>query len=93
MKPKNLGYPHEIWTQRLLAKYVRENCIKEKHPDLSKINQGTISKILNASNIKTHKIRIHWSLVKEFSYLQAIDFALKTGLKFLALRCFVWIYS
>ena len=56
MKPKDFGYPHEIWTQRLLAKYVRENCIKEKHPDLSKINQGTISKILNASKIKPHKI-------------------------------------
>jgi hypothetical protein len=56
MKPKNLGYPHEIWTQRLLAKHIRENSIKEGHPDLSKINQGTISKILNASNIKPHKI-------------------------------------
>ena len=56
MKPKDLGYPHEIWTQRLLAKHIRENCIKEGHPDLSKINQGTISKILNASKIKPHKI-------------------------------------
>ena len=56
MKPKDLGYPHEIWTQRLLAEHIRENCIKEKHPDLSRINQGTISKILNASKIKPHKI-------------------------------------
>jgi transposase len=59
MKPKSLGYPHEIWTQRLLAKHIRENCIKEGHPDLSSINQGTISKILNASNIKPHKIRYY----------------------------------
>ena len=59
MKPKNLGYPHEIWTQRLLAKHIRENCIKEGHSDLSKINQGTISKILNASKIKPHKIRFY----------------------------------
>ena len=56
MKPKDLGYPQEIWTQRLLVEYIRENCITEKHPDLSKINQGTISKILNASKIKPHKI-------------------------------------
>jgi hypothetical protein len=56
MKPKDLGYPHEIWTQRLLVKHIRENCIKEGHPDLSKINQGTVSKILNASKIKPHKI-------------------------------------
>jgi len=59
MKPKDLGYPHEIWTQRLLAEHIRENCIKEKHPDLSRINQGTISKILNASKIKPHKIRYY----------------------------------
>ncbi len=59
IKPKDLGYPHEIWTQRLLAKHIQENCIKEGHPDLSKINQGTISKILNASKIKPHKIRYY----------------------------------
>ena len=59
MKPKDLGYPHEIWTQRLLVKHIRENCIKEGHPDLLKINQGTISKILNASKIKPHKIRYY----------------------------------
>ena len=59
MKPKNIGYPHEIWTQRLLAKHIRKNCIKEGHSDLSSINQGTISKILNASNIKPHKIRFY----------------------------------
>ncbi len=56
MKPKDLGYPHEIWTQRLLAEHIKENCIKEEHPDLSKINQGTISRILNASKVKPHKI-------------------------------------
>ena len=63
MKPKDLGYPYEIWTQRLLAKHIQENCIKEKHPDLSKICQGTISKILNASKIKPHKIRYYMAKV------------------------------
>jgi len=59
MKPKDFGYPHEIWTQRLLTKYVQENCVREGHPELLKISQGTISKILNASNIKPHKIRYY----------------------------------
>ena len=45
--------------RRLLAKHIQENCIKEKHPDLSKIGQGTISKILNASKIRPHKIRYY----------------------------------
>jgi len=56
-KPKDLGYPHELWSQRLLAKHIRKNCFKEGHSELSKISQGTISKIFNASNIKPHKIR------------------------------------
>ena len=63
MKPKDLGYPHEMWTQRLLAEHIRENCIKEEHPDLSKINQGTISRILNASKIKPHKISSYFAKV------------------------------
>ena len=42
-----------------LAEHIRENCIKEGHSDLSKINQGTISNILNASNIKPHKISFY----------------------------------
>ena len=53
MKPKDLGYPHEIWTQRFLAEHIRENCIKDEHPDLSSINQGTISKISQCKQDKT----------------------------------------
>jgi transposase len=56
MKPKDLKYPHELWTQQLLAKHVRDNCINEGYPEVIKISSGTISKILSASNIKPHKI-------------------------------------
>ena len=70
-KPKDLGYPHEIWSQRLLARHIRKNCIKEGHPDLSKISQGTISKILNASNIKPHKIRSYTAKVDPYFDIKA----------------------
>ncbi len=63
-KPTEFGYPHEIWTQRLLQKYIQENAIDEGYPELSKISQGTISKICNASTIKPFKIR---------SYIQKRD--------------------
>ena len=63
-KPIEFGYPHEIWTQRLLQKYIQENAIDEGYPELSKISQGTISKICNASTIKPFKIR---------SYIQKRD--------------------
>lgn len=59
MKPKDLGYPHELWTQRLLAEYIQKNCVNEGYPEMVKISSGTISKILGASNIKNikpHKI-------------------------------------
>jgi transposase len=56
MKPKELGYPHEIWTQRLLADHIRENCNDNRFEELSNISQGTVSKILNAGKIKPHKI-------------------------------------
>jgi transposase len=56
MKPKELGYPHELWTQRLLAEYIRTHCKENGFEELSNIAQGTISRILNASKIKPHKI-------------------------------------
>ena len=56
MKPKDLGYPHELWTHELLAEHIRNNCMDEGYPETVKISSGTISKILGASNIKPHKI-------------------------------------
>jgi len=55
-KPKELGYSFELWTNKLLAKHAREHCKKEEHPSLEKINRGTISKILNKSDVRPHKI-------------------------------------
>lgn len=51
-KPKELGYSFELWTNRLLAKHVREHCKKNGHPSLGKINRGTVSKILNKTDIR-----------------------------------------
>ena len=64
IKPGDVGYPHELWTQRLLAQHIRNNCMDIGYPELSNISSGTISKILSASNIKPHKIS---------SYLQQRD--------------------
>ena len=56
MKPKDLGYPHELWTHKLLAEHIRNNCIDKGYPEAIKISSGTISKFLGVSNIKPHKI-------------------------------------
>jgi len=63
-KPLDHGYPNELWTQLLLAEHIKEHCIDNGFPELSKISRGTISKILRASNVKPHKIS---------SYLAPID--------------------
>jgi len=55
-KPKELGYSYELWTNRLLAKHARQYCEEAGHPSLANISRGTVSKILQRSNVRPHKI-------------------------------------
>src|SRR5713101_5930427 len=43
-KAKELGYPHELWTTRLLARHAREHGPAEGHPCLAKLAQGTLER-------------------------------------------------
>src|SRR4030088_2343566 len=56
-KPKELGYPHEVWTTRLLADHAREHGPRQGHGCLSGLVQGTVCKILDAQEVKPHKVR------------------------------------
>ena len=58
-KPKDLGYPHELWTMRLLARHAREHAVAAGHPSLAHIVQGTVCKILTAHEVKPHKVRYY----------------------------------
>ncbi len=58
-KAKELGYPHELWTTRLLARHAREHGPAEGHPCLARLAQGTLCKILNEREIKPHKVRYY----------------------------------
>jgi transposase len=58
-KAKELGYPHELWTTRLLARHAREHAPAEGHACLGKLVQGTVSKILNEQEVKPHKVRYY----------------------------------
>lgn len=58
-KAKDHGYPHELWTTRLLARHVRDHCVAAGHACLSRLAQGTLCKILAAHAIKPHKIRYY----------------------------------
>jgi transposase len=48
-KPTQFGYPHELWTTRLLAAYARAHGPSTGHPSLANLAQGTVCKILAAA--------------------------------------------
>ena len=56
-KAKDLGYPHELWTTRLLARHARERGSAEGHACLANLAQGTVCKILDQQEVKPHKMR------------------------------------
>jgi len=58
-KAKEFGYPHELWTTRLLAQHAREHGPALGHSCLVELGQGTLCKILNNRQIKPHKVRYY----------------------------------
>jgi transposase len=58
-KAKELGYPHELWTTRLLAAHARQHGPAAGHPSLGKLAQGTVCKILAEQEVKPHKVRYY----------------------------------
>ncbi len=58
-KAKDFGYPHELWTTRLLARHAREHGPAAGHECLAKLVQGTVCKILDAHALKPHRIRYY----------------------------------
>src|SRR6059036_2104620 len=58
-KAKEHGYPHELWTIRLLARHAREHGPAAGHPSLARLGQGTVCKLLGQEEIKPHKVRYY----------------------------------
>ena len=58
-KAKDHGYPHELWTTRLLARHAREHGAAAGHECLANLVQGTVCKILGQEEVKPHKVRYY----------------------------------
>ena len=58
-KAKDHGYPHELWTTRLLARHAREHGAAAGHRCLTNLVQGTVCKILGQEEVKPHKVRYY----------------------------------
>src|SRR5262249_36965496 len=57
-KGRELGYPHELGTHRLLAAHGRRHGAAAGHPSLG-LAQGTVCKILAEHEVKPHKVRYY----------------------------------
>jgi transposase len=58
-KAKDHGYPHELWTTRLLARHAREHGVAAGHGCLANLVQGSVCKILGQEEVKPHKVRYY----------------------------------
>lgn len=58
-KPKDLGYPEELWTTARLAAHVRKHCAEAGHPSLVNLARGTVSKILSEPKLRPHKVKYY----------------------------------
>jgi transposase len=58
-KAKDFGYPHELWTTRLLASHAREQGPAQGHACLANLAQGTVCKLLGQEDVKPHKVRYY----------------------------------
>lgn len=58
-KPKDLGYPEELWTTARLSAHIQEHCVETGHPSLANLGRGTVSKILAEHKLRPHKIKYY----------------------------------
>ncbi|MDH2357026.1 IS630 family transposase [Bradyrhizobium sp. SSUT112] len=58
-KANEHGYPHELWTTRLLARHAREHGPEAGHECLARLVQGAVCKLLGQEDIKPHKVRYY----------------------------------
>jgi len=56
-KPKDCGYPHELWTLCLLAAHARCHGPGAGHACLAEVAASTVHDVLNSQPVKPHKVR------------------------------------
>ncbi len=55
-QPKDLGLAPALWSESLLARYVREHAVAAGHPSAQRVQQGTISKLLAEHALHPHRM-------------------------------------
>ena len=62
-KAKELGYPHELWTTRLLARHAREHGPAVGHDCLARLAQGTVCKFSTGRRSSHTRCATTWNAV------------------------------
>src|SRR5580693_9140274 len=62
-KAKELGYPHDLWTTRLLAAHARQHGPSAGHPSLAKLAQGTVCEIWPSKKSSRTRCATTWNSV------------------------------
>jgi len=58
-KPKDLGWAPELWTEAMLARYVREHAVVAGHPSAARVVKGTVHKLLAQQELHPQKVRYY----------------------------------
>jgi transposase len=58
-KPKELGYPYELWTYGLLTQHIRQRCETAGYPELRRLSRSKLHTILTKAKLRPHKIRYY----------------------------------
>ncbi len=58
-KAKDVGFPHELWTTRLLARHAQDHAPAAGHACLARIAQRTVCKILAGQEVRPPKVRYY----------------------------------
>jgi len=58
-KPSSFGYPQELWTTTKLQKHIQNACTEAGYPELKDVAKSKVWDILNAAEIKPHRIRYY----------------------------------
>ena len=66
-KAKDHGYPHELWTTRLLARHAREHGPAAGHECLARLVQGTVCKILGQEESSRTRCATTWNVAPSSS--------------------------
>jgi transposase len=59
VKAKDRGYPHELWTLRLLAAHARNHGPGAGHACLAELAASTVHEVLNSQPVKPHRVRYY----------------------------------